>query len=383
MHKKTIYLYGFLPNYHHPMALSGSDIRCFEIFKKISKQINLISVGTPLFFSYLKKFNIKSQSKIKIKTKLAYDNQINLTIFSLLIYLKHLPKQITRNFTPNTVHYSPADLIWNVLPCFTAKIFHKKQVWIQCIHHLYPNWYSRNGNKVINFFGYFLQKLSLLFIKHQADAIIVVNPLIVKALVAKGFNQNKIYLSKNGLNPQKKVIVKKEIDAIFVGRLSPSKGITRLIDIWSEVVKLKSNLKLYLVGDYLKGEFNAYKNQIRLLNIKKNIIFTGFVSEKEKNNLLAKSKIFVSMSKEEGFGITILEAIANRLPVYLNYLKIYPKLFGNIPKYFMHQSNFQIAKTLIMAIEKPIIDEDSYANLVKKYSWDKIANNELFIINSM
>lgn len=377
MAKNSVYIYGFLPNYTNQDALSGSDVRWLEIFSRIYKKINLSAIGTALFSSYLKKYKINPSKIIEIKTNFYYSNQVSLTFFSLLIYLKYIPTQVATKFTPNTIHYSPADLIWNILPCFTAKIFHKKQIWLQCIHHLYPNWYSRKGNKLINFSGYYLQQFSLFLIKHYADAIIVVNPQIIDSLVQYGFDKKKIYLGKNGFNLCKPKKSKKNIEAIFVGRLSPSKGISRLINIWSHVAKARPNFRLYLVGNHLSKEFKVYKSAVKLRKLEKNIIFTGFVSEIKKNRLLSQSKIFVSMSEEEGFGISILEAIANYLPIYLNYLPVYSSIFGGLANYFTNQTDIQIAKDLISGIEKPIISKKKYKKMLKPYSWDKIAAAEL------
>ena len=56
------------------------------------------------------------------------------------------------------------------------------------------------------------------------------------------------------------------------------------------------------------------KNKVKNLSLMKNVEFTGYLTEEEKANLLAKAWIFVTMAEKEGWGITVIEANAVYTP---------------------------------------------------------------------
>ncbi len=84
---------------------------------------------------------------------------------------------------------------------------------------------------------------------------------------------------------------------LYIGRIDLGKGISELIEYFLEYKnKFPSDLKLLLLG---KGEINFFH---------KDIIFTGFVSEEEKNNYLFNSEFLVNPSRLESFSISVMEA---------------------------------------------------------------------------
>lgn len=93
--------------------------------------------------------------------------------------------------------------------------------------------------------------------------------------------------------------------AIDLGR----KRIDHLIEAFKLVIKVFSSAQLIIGGD--GPDIDSLKQEAKNLNVK----FTGFISEKEKKDLLQESWLFASPSNSEGFGITWVEANAYGLPV--------------------------------------------------------------------
>ena len=98
---------------------------------------------------------------------------------------------------------------------------------------------------------------------------------------------------------------------IAVGRLVPRKGSDQLV----RMVSLLRNprLRLVLLGD--GPEYAPLKRQAHELGVANQVILPGFVTNQQKIDFLAASDIYVSTSQHEGFGLVVLEAMAQGLPV--------------------------------------------------------------------
>jgi len=91
---------------------------------------------------------------------------------------------------------------------------------------------------------------------------------------------------------------------LAVSRFYPHKRIELLI----EVFKNLPNEKLILVGGYLKGDHSEPYAKKVLKDLPSNIRIIGEVTEKELEKLYGECKAFITLSKDEDFGMTVLEA---------------------------------------------------------------------------
>ena len=82
-----------------------------------------------------------------------------------------------------------------------------------------------------------------------------------------------------------------------------------------EVFRQLPNEKFIIVGSYDKlNRFDNYYERMKELK-PDNVEFRTFVSDKEKYELYANCKAFISTSKDEDFGMNIIEAMAAGKPV--------------------------------------------------------------------
>ncbi|OIO68733.1 MAG: hypothetical protein COW19_05530 [Zetaproteobacteria bacterium CG12_big_fil_rev_8_21_14_0_65_55_1124] len=98
-------------------------------------------------------------------------------------------------------------------------------------------------------------------------------------------------------------------DAICVGRLVGIKGMDRLLRAWAEVCKHKPDARLVIVGD--GEEMHALKALQHDLGMDDNVVFAGWDDPRP---YLAASKCFVLLSRNEGMGCSVVEAMAAGLP---------------------------------------------------------------------
>jgi glycosyltransferase involved in cell wall biosynthesis len=109
---------------------------------------------------------------------------------------------------------------------------------------------------------------------------------------------------------------KKLYDAIFMARLTPAKGVYDIVKIWKFVVKEYPEAKLAVAGKFQDNKImHTFYGLVQKYNIKKNVIYLGFLSEEKKVLALMSAKLFVYPSILDAFPIIILEAMAARLPV--------------------------------------------------------------------
>ena len=93
---------------------------------------------------------------------------------------------------------------------------------------------------------------------------------------------------------------------LYVGRLTPEKGVEYLIQAMPSVLKKFPQTKLMIIGGGMLK--NRLKKQIEKLAIEPNVIFMGSINHNKLGPYFATADIFVSPSIKEGFGLTILEA---------------------------------------------------------------------------
>lgn len=183
-------------------------------------------------------------------------------------------------------------------------------------------------------------------------------------------SQQDILVTKNKFKINKPYI-------LFVGTLSPSKNIHRLIKAFNNLKKQGYDYQLIIAGK--KGWL--YENLFQLvskLKLDKEVIFTGYVSDSELEVLYNKCEFCSFISLYEGFGFPPLEAMARQKPVLVSNIASIPEVVGNAGLYCNPYSTSDITKKMI----KLINDNNLKSSLIKRgvlrvksFSWDKTANN--------
>lgn len=113
--------------------------------------------------------------------------------------------------------------------------------------------------------------------------------------------RKKSMLGENPFAKQEKFI-----NIVTVGRLSYQKGIDRLIQSIPDLLKVKSNAKLWILGEgSLEDELKSLRDQ---LDLKDTVFFVGF--QENPYVWLKHADLFVLPSNYEGLPNVLLEAIA-------------------------------------------------------------------------
>ncbi len=116
-------------------------------------------------------------------------------------------------------------------------------------------------------------------------------------------------------------IVEKEYDVAMLGRIHPVKNQDLYLNICGELFSKRQHLSCLIIGGF-SGD-RAYQEKIlslisALKSPKLNVEITGFIPHEQVFTWLAKSKILIIPSMDEGFGRMAIEAMACGLPVVSN-----------------------------------------------------------------
>ena len=160
----------------------------------------------------------------------------------------------------------------------------------------------------------------------------------------------------------------------YVGQQSDYKNIKRLGDAHQKLLETHPDLWLVLVG---KKNDSAKKNEEYFKNkAYKNIIFTDFIPDSQKNWLMKHASAYVFPSLMEGFGLPPLEAMQVGTPVVSSNATCLPEVLGTAVEYFDPRDTSDMAEKITYVIDTPARQKElvtSGKTQLKKYSWQKMA----------
>jgi len=315
--------------------------------------------------------------------------------------LEILENYFKKNETPDVVH------IHNIFPLWSYsvfKFFNEKKIPIVLTVH---NFRLILGN--INFFDDNFHKYGLfknskiltyivlrLFNKNKKFLKFISNFIFCTDFHKNihkrhGFDKKRLVVKQNSLQMKKKYIkwAKRDEKVIYVGRLSPGKGLHTLMKAWK--IWGKNAPILEIIGN---GE-----DEINLRNYKKdhflkNITFSGKLTYTQVQKKIEKSKLLIIPSEwYESFGLVIIEALLKGTPVAASDIGTLPdliknyrhgflfktknenSLFKNVKKAWKNKSYLKKLSYRAKKTNKLYSHRDDYEKLMKIYNKVIINNN--------
>ena len=161
----------------------------------------------------------------------------------------------------------------------------------------------------------------------------------------------------------------------YVGNAHPHKNVEGLIKAFVLLKQHYKDIKLVLSGhDHYFWERMKKENTIL------DVIYTGYINDRELVALYKSAEVFVLPSFEEGFGLPILEAMACSCPVVSSNAGSLKEVGGNAALYFNpNNTNDMVNKIRYVlnnaSYKKSLIDKGK--KRVKLFSWKKMAEQTL------
>ena len=136
----------------------------------------------------------------------------------------------------------------------------------------------------------------------------------VKNIYKKRF-KNKVFAINNFINTDVEYISDlNNKNIISIGKLSKNKGFFDLLNIMKILVEKDDEIKLFIIGD--GKESRALRNKIKDLHLENNVVLTGFLNQFEIEDYMINSSVYAMCTKNENYGINLLEAMNYGLPVF-------------------------------------------------------------------
>jgi hypothetical protein len=148
---------------------------------------------------------------------------------------------------------------------------------------------------------------------------------------------------------------------------SPNKNLPNTIMAFQKFIdKYNQNLSLVITGVNNPHGFIKRNN----LNME-GLIFTGYITNEEKNSLIKGCGLFLFLSKAEGFGMPPAEAIYNDCNILLSDIPVLKEIYNGYANFTSIKNNEEISKSISLCIQKP--SKYNKYNLLKKLDWNSAA----------
>ena len=287
---------------------------------------------------------------IKFFNNILYEAGFNSNLFEIKnsiiheTYFARFPAKTKSNFLVSTIH--------DVIPLDK------------------PSWYS--------FSNYFFSKKN--FFRQMKSSDLVIFPSKFTAQRAQEIFKSKVnnvvipwpisdefFLFNNSYVPDQN-----NPFFLVLGNIEPRKNIlfaARLVSLFNK--KNKTNIKLVVAG---KDGFNSNAIKTDCLKIYDNIIFTGYISNDKKIDLLRKTACLLFPSKYEGFGIPLIEALVIGTPFLTNLntslTELSPKRIFGFRDNSLDDALHNLEKIVFISL-KTHLGHSKYNKLCLNYSLDK------------
>lgn len=138
----------------------------------------------------------------------------------------------------------------------------------------------------------------------------IVIPLGVSVACGNGVSKKGEFRSRYPSCQGKRLIV-------FLSRIHPKKGLELLIESLSKLQQVRDDFVFVIAGSGEAAYEEKIRQEVKRHSLTSKTIFTGFLQGETKTALLRDADLFVLLSYQENFGLSIVEAMAMGTPVLL------------------------------------------------------------------
>lgn len=184
-----------------------------------------------------------------------------------------------------------------------AKLWHIPIVWVE---------FGPLTSVFAKFFG--LPKFLYRLVSRLPDAVIMPSVHTLEANVPWGhIPAAKVKLITCGVEVKPRRVVTEPNLVVCVSRLEKGKGQDLLLEAWPRVLQKLPSAKLRVVG--VGDQYSNLKSQTSNLKVSSSVTLTGWVKDAVAEIAKARVCVFPSVWPLEGFGLVMIEAMAQNVPV--------------------------------------------------------------------
>jgi glycosyltransferase involved in cell wall biosynthesis len=222
------------------------------------------------------------------------------------------------------------------------------------------------------------------------SAVIVPTSHVKQQLSSYGVKSARISVIPNGIDSEQYQLSDIEDEdnskLVTVGRLSKRKAHSDVLRAFAQVQVDHPEATLEMIGDGPARE--RLERLAKSLSIEEKVTFHGFMSEEDKIEILNLADVFVFASKQEGFGLVLLEAMAAGLPVVARHLPVYEDFFST-PKngYLVHEPVISNLTNSITELLENTDEREAIGcrnrNNAAGFDWERTVRETASVLNSI
>jgi glycosyltransferase involved in cell wall biosynthesis len=314
---------------------SGSLVRTFNVFNQLAASgLKVLLATTSGGLNCARKYIDQAIGYFLYPASLRGGRQEknNLTrLWSYLVTIVSSP-WVTRRLPPARFVITDSDYPCDFIPAFLYTQRHRDAIWVANIYHEIQ---VLENKRLLTLVTRLAQQACWRFITAFADHIQLLNShegqKLVHILHTKYKFSGTIHLVDGGTDrrliqdtPRGRI---PGVEVVSVGYLRPNKGFKEIVDIWQEVVRVRPQSRLHLIGGI--ANLPLFKRHLAQADLEGSVTLTGFVDTQTLYDYLRSAKLFITPSLSEGFGISVCEALTAGLPVVAFELDTLRSVFGD------------------------------------------------------
>jgi glycosyltransferase involved in cell wall biosynthesis len=172
---------------------------------------------------------------------------------------------------------------------------------------------------------------------------------------------------------------------LCVGIYKPRKNHAGLLRAFKTLLESGGRAQLVIVGPMGKGE-PLVRRVAAELGVAEHVIFTGFVNDADLRALYSGARVYACPSLYEGFGFTVLEAMACGTPVACSSATSLPEVGGKAALYFDPCNPEEMAHQLLLVFTDDAVRNALIAkgrrNLLR-FNWEETARRTLAVYHQV
>ncbi|MDR9868267.1 accessory Sec system glycosyltransferase Asp1 [Lactococcus cremoris] len=271
-----------------------------------------------------------------------------------------------------------------------SEVRNSKGKW-QFLHSVYSKIFNPLGNEDVGsvylkeLFRTLENKFDGVIVPTEEEAFDIKKTWELKNVIALPDTHAEQILKNDNIRRQKNKI-------IYVGRISEEKNPAEIIEILKIVQQKIPNVIFEFYGYASSNNLqNNLQQLVEKYNLHKNVYFKGYQVNEELHQALQEASLFLNVSKNESFGMNILEAMTYGVPVISYRVKygvqklIDTNINGSLVSF---GSRKEAAKTIIDILENQELQKKLSSAAEKKAIefnadkvWEKWTNNNISLNN--
>jgi glycosyltransferase involved in cell wall biosynthesis len=174
---------------------------------------------------------------------------------------------------------------------------------------------------------------------------------------------------------------------LFVGTLEPRKNIALLLEAFSRLLaeRPQDDIQLVVAGGKGWGDGRLIAT-MEALNIRRRVIFTGFVEDDDLPDLYRGAQMFVYPSLYEGFGLPVLEAMACGTPVITSNRSSLPEVVGDAALLIDPTRPDDLAAAMSAIMSNGALHEELRGKglaRAKEFTWEAVAHKTMDVYRAV